>query len=75
MAKKTVTDDTQKISPEDLRAKLQGFQGEVKGKVDDKKTTIARAAAGAGLVLMILFFLLGKRSGKKKSAIVEIRRV
>jgi len=75
MAKKTVTDDTQKISPEDLRQKLQGFQGEIKGKVDDKKTSIASAAAGAGMVLMIVFFLLGKRSGKKKSAIVEIRRV
>ena len=75
MAKKTVTDDTQKISPDDLREKLQGFQGEIKGKVDDKKTTIASAAAGAGMVLMIVFFLLGKRSGKKKSAIVEIRRV
>ena len=28
-----------------------------------------------GIPCMILFFLLGKRSGKKKSAIVEIRRV
>lgn len=65
----------QHISPEDLRSKLQGFQGEVQGKVDDKKGTIAGVAAGGALVLMILFFLLGKRSGKKKSAVIEIRRV
>ena len=66
---------TQKITPEDLRDKLQSFQGDIQGKVDDQKTSIATIAGGAGMVLMILMFLLGKRSGKKKSAIVEIRRV
>ena len=75
MAKNTVADTPEKITPDDLRAKLQDLQGDVQGKVDDKKTTIAGAAGGAALVLMIIFFLLGKRSGKKKSAIVEIRRV
>ena len=73
MAKKT--DEPTTITPDDLRDKLQGLQGDVQDKVDDKKTTIASVAAGGALVMMILFFLLGKRSGKKKSAIVEIRRV
>ncbi len=72
MATKT-TDEP--ITADALRNKLQHFQGEVQGKVDDKKTTIAGVAAGGALVLMILFFLLGKRAGKKKSAIIEIRRV
>ena len=49
--------------------------GEVQGKVDDQKTSIATVAAGAGMVLLVLMFLLGMRAGKKKSAIVEIRRV
>lgn len=74
MAKKT-PDTPETITPDDLRDKLQGLQGGVQGKVDDKKTTIASVATGGAMVLMILFFLLGKRSGKKKSAIVEIRRV
>ncbi len=65
----------EKITPEDLKNKLQAFQGDVQGKVDDKKTSIAAVAGGAAAVLMIIMFLLGKRSGKKKSAIVEIRRV
>jgi len=64
-----------KITPEDLRDKLQAFQGDVQGKVDDQKTSIAAVAGGAAMVLMLIMFLLGKRSGKKKSAIVEIRRV
>lgn len=63
------------ITPDDLRSKLQSFQGDVQGKVDDQKSTIAAVAGGGAMVLMILMFLLGKRSGKKKSAVVEIRRV
>jgi len=70
----TTTTNT-KITPEDLRDKLQSFQGDVQGKVDDQKTTLATVAGGVGLALMIIMFLVGKRSGKKKSAIVEIRRV
>lgn len=64
-----------KITPDDLRDKLQAFQGEVQGKVEDQKMSIATVAGGVGLVLLLVMFMLGKRSGKKKSAIVEIRRV
>ena len=65
----------QKITPDDLRDKLQAFQGDVQGRVDDKKTSIAAVAGGTVAFLMLIMFLLGKRSGKKKSAVVEIRRV
>ena len=64
-----------KISPQDLEDKFKALQGEIQGKVDEKKPAIAAVAAGGGLALMILFFLLGRRSGMKRSAIVEIRRV
>jgi hypothetical protein len=74
MAKQTVTADT-KITPQDLENKLKALQGDVQSKVDDKKSTIASVAAGGGIVLLLIFFLLGKRSGKKRSTIVEIRRV
>ena len=75
MAKTIAPETPTKISPEDLRSKLQAFQGDVQGKVEDQKTTIATVAGGVGMALMIIMFLVGKRSGKKKSAIVEIRRV
>ena len=65
---------TQKISPADVEAKLRAFQGQIQGKVDDKKSTLVTAGAGLVTILLIVFFLLGKRSGKKKTTLVEIRR-
>lgn len=64
-----------KITPQDLEDKFKSLQDEIQGKVDEKKTSIATVAAGGGIALLIIFFLLGRRSGKKRSAIVEIRRV
>lgn len=64
-----------KITKADLEAKFRALQGDVKGKVDDKKQTMVTVAAGAGILLMLIVFLLGKRSGKKKTTLVEIRRV
>ena len=63
-----------KITPQDLENKLKAFQGDVQGKVNDKKSTLLAAGAGAVTVLLLVFFLLGKRSGKKKTTLVEIKR-
>lgn len=65
----------EKISPEDLQNKLQSFQDGVQSTVDDKKSTLMAVGGGALVVLLIMFFLLGKRSGKKKTTLVEIKRI
>jgi len=63
------------ISRNDLESKLRAFQGDIRGRVKDQKSNLMAAGAIVGTVLLIIFFLLGRRSGKKKSTIVEIRRV
>lgn len=65
----------QQISREDLEARFRGFQGNLQGKVEDKKQRLMTTVAAGGVVLLILFFILGRRSGKKKTTFVEIRRV
>jgi hypothetical protein len=65
----------EKISPEDLQRKLQSFQDGIQGKVDDQKSTLMAVGGGALVVLLIVVFLLGKRAGKKKTTLVEIRRI
>jgi len=63
------------VSRDDLEAKFRSFQGGVQDKVESKKQTLMAAAAAGGFLLLLLVFLIGKRSGKKKTTLVEIRRV
>lgn len=69
------TETPQKISAADLESKLRAFQGDVQSKVESKKNTMMAVGAGTVTLLLIIFFLMGKRSGKKKTTLVEIRRI
>lgn len=68
-------DGSSKITRDDLEAKFRALQGDVQGRVEDKKQTIVAVVAGVSVVVLVVVFLLGKRSGKKKTTLVEIRRV
>lgn len=63
------------ISRNDIEAKLSNLQTGFGRKIADRKKTIVTVGAGVGLAIVIVFFLLGRRSGSKKTTIVEIRRV
>ena len=63
------------ISRNDLEAKLSDLQTGFGRKIADRKKTLITVGAGVGLAIVIVFFLLGRRSGAKKTTIVEIRRV
>jgi hypothetical protein len=65
----------QRITREDLEGRFRHVQGELQGKLDDKKQSLATAAVVGGIVLLLIFFVLGRRSGRAKSTFVEIRRV
>lgn len=63
------------ITKGDIESKFRELQGEVDGAADAAVpyVLIAGAALAAGVVL--LAFALGRRKGRKKSAIVEVRRL
>ena len=64
-----------KITRDDLEAGIRKLQGDAKDRVDDKKKTIVTIGGIVAVVFVLLVFMLGKRSGKKKTTLVEIRRV
>jgi hypothetical protein len=65
----------QRITRDDLESKFRETQDGLQGKLSDKKQTLMTVAMVGGVVLLLIFFMLGKRSGKKKTTFVEIRRV
>ena len=65
----------QRITRDDLETRFRLLQENVQGRVEDKKKTLATVGMVGGVALLLIFFLLGVRRGKKKSTVVEIRRV
>jgi LPXTG-motif cell wall-anchored protein len=62
----------------DIKAKFTEIDTEVRGAAEiegpsQKTTTLV--AVGAGVVLIVAAFMLGRRRGRRKSTWVEIRRL
>ena len=64
-----------KITKADLEAKFAQLQSGATHTVADAKQKLMAAAAVGGIVIVVLSFLLGRRNGRRKNAIIEIRRV
>ena len=75
MAKKPDPAPDRTITRDDLQRGFAGIQQGFKKQVDDRKSTIMTVVGGVSLAIVIIVFLLGRRSGKKKTTYVEIRRV
>lgn len=68
--------DTEKpVTKADIEAKLREIKGEADETVEHAKPIVEIAGIGAVLLLILLAYLLGRRKGKKKTTVVEIRRV
>ncbi len=64
----------QKITRDDIKAKLTEIQDDATDTVDDAKSQIIAVAALVAAVLLILAYLLGRRGGRKRSTIIELKR-
>ena len=70
-----MADENPKITRDDLEAGFRELSNEVQGQVDEAKPKLLPVAVGAGLLLLAVAYLIGKRVGGTKSTIVEIRRI
>ena len=63
-----------KITREDLESKFRSLQADIQGRATDKKQSLIAAASAVGAVVVIVAYLFGRRSGRKRGSRVEIRR-
>jgi hypothetical protein len=70
-----VAEPTQKISRDDLEAKFRDVKGGVDQRAFAAKESAKPFLIGAGVLVLLLAYLIGKRVGKTKSTVVEIRRI
>ena len=69
------TAETTKITRDDIESKFRELQGETTETVEETKSIAVTAAIAVGVVVVAAVFILGRRRGRRKSTIVEIRRL
>lgn len=62
-------------SRDDLQSTLESFQQTLRGQIDDRRQTIVTVAVVVTVGMAAFAYLLGRRSGRRKSAIIDIRRL
>jgi hypothetical protein len=65
----------ERITRDDIETSLRAIQTGVEGKVRSKRTRLIRGASLGVVLIVLLVYVLGRRAGRKRSTIVEIRRV
>jgi hypothetical protein len=63
------------VSRDDIEAKLRGLRGDVDSAGESVKQYALIAGAVVAVAVVAIAFTWGKRKGKKKTTVVEVRRV
>jgi len=66
---------TAKISRDDLEAKLREISGGVEETVEAARPQLISSAVAGVLLVALIAYLLGRRRGRARSAVIEIRKV
>ncbi len=67
--------ETSKISPADLEAGFRDIQGQVDRVASDSKKKMIIGGSAATVLLLLIIYIIGRNAGKKKSTVLEIRRL
>jgi hypothetical protein len=63
------------VSRDDIEAKLREIRGEVDTAGDNARQYAVIAGAVVAVAVVAIAFAWGKRKGKKRTTVVEVRRV
>lgn len=64
-----------KVTRDDIESKLRELRGEVDERVEDVKVPAIAIAVGIVVVTIVAAYWFGKRRGKKRQLVLEIKRV
>ena len=64
-----------RITRSDIEAKLRAIRDDIEPVGEQAKTGLMAVVPVVAAVLIVGAYILGKRSGKKRRAVIEIRRL
>jgi hypothetical protein len=69
-----MTTRPQQVTKQDIEAKLRQIQGGVQDKLAAQRQKIIGGIVAVSVLTLLVAYLLGKRKGRSKATVVEIRR-
>lgn len=63
-----------RISKQDIENKIRVLQADISGRASDKKQSLIAVGSVALSVIVVLAYLFGRRSGRRRGSRVEFRR-
>lgn len=64
-----------RITRDEIEAKFRELTGEVTDEAESARSQVVTVGLAVGVGLIAVVFLIGRRSGRRKSAVVEVRRI
>lgn len=65
----------EKVSRSDIESKLREIRTQVEGTAEAARPALFTTGAVGLVLLVVVVFLLGRRRGRSRTTVVEIRRV
>ena len=66
---------TEPITRDQIEAKFRELTGGVADEVESTRSQVVTVGLAAVVLLVAAVFLIGRRSGRRKSTVVEVRRI
>jgi hypothetical protein len=63
------------ITRDQIEAKFRELTGEVSDEVESTRSQVVTVGLAVVVAAVAVVFLIGRRNGRRKSAIVEVRRI
>jgi len=67
--------DPTPITRDDIEARFRELNGDVTSEVVSVRSQAVTIVAGVAVVVIAVAFLIGRRGGRKRSTVVEVRRI
>lgn len=64
-----------RITREDVEARFRSIQGEVGSELESARPRLLTIGAVSLVVVVTVAFLAGRRQGRRRSAVIEVRRI
>jgi hypothetical protein len=70
-----MTTGSEPITRDQIEAKFRELTGEVSEEVQSTRSQVVTVGLAVAVGLVAVVFLLGRRNGRRRSAVVEVRRI